>query len=84
MHRMNKLAIVPFFLMGSIAVIFPEQLGVVLYKIVLICLALWISYWSDRLIFPYARPDKCNHPEWAELRRAILMASIILAVATGL
>jgi len=40
MHRMNKLAIVPFFLMGSIAVIFPEQLGVVLYKIVLICLAL--------------------------------------------
>jgi len=83
-NRMNLSIVIPLGLLAVIALTAPQQVGVLLYKVSLVGIALWLGYWADRLIFPYARPDKCGHPHQAEIRRAILIASIILAVATGL
>lgn len=44
-------------LLGLIAVFFPQQLGVSLYKLSLVCTAGIVGYWLDRSLFPYARPD---------------------------
>jgi hypothetical protein len=44
-------------LLGLLALVSPAQLPVALYKLTLISLAAVAGYWSDRALFPYARPD---------------------------
>ncbi len=62
----------------------PQQLGVTLYKISLVSLAAVLGYWIDRSVFPYARPDRTTGcKKSAQLRRSILMAAVILAIALG-
>jgi len=55
-------------LLAGIALISPQQLPVVLYKIALVTIAAVLAYWLDRTLFPYARPhdalDKYRH--WAD------------------
>jgi hypothetical protein len=72
-------------LTGAVAYLAPYQLTVTLYKISLVSLAAVLGYWIDRAIFPYARPHDCriDHREAYMIRRAILMSSIILAIALG-
>ena len=43
-------------LLTCLAVISPAQLPVVLYKLVLVVLAVTLAYLLDRLVFPYSRP----------------------------
>lgn len=43
-------------LLAGIALISPQQLPVVLYKIALVTIAAVLAYWLDRTLFPYARP----------------------------
>ncbi|MCQ8103277.1 putative holin [Methylomonas sp. SURF-2] len=38
-------------------VLFPQQLGVLLFKVTLIATAGVAGYYLDRSLFPYARPD---------------------------
>jgi hypothetical protein len=45
-------------LLAGIALISPQQLPVVLYKIALVTIAAVLGYWLDRTLFPYARPHK--------------------------
>lgn len=51
-------------LLIGIAAIAPQQLPVVLYKACLIALAVVLSYWLDRALFPYARPDGYLVRDW--------------------
>ncbi|EBA9761049.1 hypothetical protein CFJ40_02100 [Salmonella enterica] len=41
-----------------IAVVSPQQLPVVIYKLALISLAAVLGYWLDRSLFPKARPGQ--------------------------
>lgn len=64
----------------------PTNLPVVIWKTALVTLALWLGYWADRLIFHYARPDRvaADFIAWAMMRRAIIIAACVLAMAQGL
>ena len=44
-------------LLALIWLLFPQQLGVSLYKLSLVSMAGVVGYWLDRSLFPYARPD---------------------------
>ncbi|RLM25339.1 hypothetical protein BIY29_07450 [Brenneria alni] len=91
-------------LLVVIALVSPQQLPVVIYKISLITLAAVLGYWLDRSLFPKAGLAQylVHEPEWmeqgeypvksgyhrvfaaAQIRRAIIVAAVCLAVATGL
>lgn len=44
-------------LLVVIALFYPQQLGVVVFKVLLVSVAGKAGYWLDRSLFPYARPD---------------------------
>lgn len=91
-------------LLALIALVSPQQLPVVIYKLSLITLAAVLGYWLDRTLFPKSRPGQymIHKPELMEqgkypvyggchqilaavmIRRAIIVAAVCLAVATGL
>ncbi|MGE4536540.1 MAG: putative holin [Desulfovibrio sp.] len=44
-------------LVAGLAILSPQQLPVAAYKLSLLTVAGYVSYWLDRWCFPYARPD---------------------------
>ncbi|RMW96017.1 hypothetical protein EBQ26_10440 [Allofranklinella schreckenbergeri] len=83
-------------LSALVLLIAPGQLPVTLYKLNLIALAAVAGYWIDRAIFPYARPQldalrDLYPPDHSRLyflaavmlRRALIVAATVLAVALG-
>mgnify|MGYP006280065319 CR=1 FL=1 len=74
-----------------IAVLAPQQIGVTLYKLSLVLLAAWLGYWIDRGLFPYARPHQMHSRSqteparfsFATLRRAVIVAAVVIAVGLG-
>jgi hypothetical protein len=87
-------------LLAGIALISPQQLPVVLYKIALVTIAAVLAYWLDRTLFPYARPhilfDNCNalisdsqidagrQLRWHASLSTLRRALIVLACVLGL
>lgn len=96
-------------LLAIMAMLYPEQLPITLYKAALIALASVLGYWLDRALFPYARPDGYLKRDWrygtdepegdvdfpvvmaygfiycaTMLRRAIVVAAVVVGIATGL
>lgn len=92
---LDKLRIGPW-LFGAIitsivvGILYPHQLGVLLWSLTKLCWGAYLGYWIDRSMFPYARPG-----EWVEanadrpqlpmvmLRRVIIIAAAILALGLG-
>ena len=83
--RLSGVAVLVLLLSALVLFIAPIQLTVTAYKLSLVTLAAWLGYWLDRWIFPYARPHDELNPVacWYMLRRAIIVAATILAVALG-
>lgn len=90
--RLSGVAVLVLLLSALVLFIAPIQLTVTAYKLSLVTLAAWLGYWLDRWIFPYARPhwlanvsddDRRLLASWYMLRRAIIVAATILAVALG-
>ncbi|AMK09636.1 putative holin [Pseudodesulfovibrio indicus] len=54
--RMTKTATLALALLCLVALISPQQLGVIAYKVALVLLAGVAGYILDRALFPYARP----------------------------
>ncbi|WP_114145773.1 putative holin [Escherichia coli] len=89
--RLSGWLVASVVLFALIALISPQQLPVVVYKLSLISLAAVLGYWLDRSLFPYARPNYFQSAEneqrlfaAALLRRAVIVAAVCLAVAMGL
>ena len=84
--RMSLWLYISIPLMALIIIMSPQKLGLVLYKVNLITIAAWLGYWIDRGAFPYARPDQIGEDlmSSAMIRRALIIASSILAMAMGL
>jgi hypothetical protein len=55
---MFKTALLAAALVVAVALISPQQIGVIIYKITLVTLAGVAGYALDRALFPYARPHK--------------------------
>ncbi|MGE4191807.1 MAG: putative holin [Pseudodesulfovibrio sp.] len=56
--RMTKTATLALALLCLVALISPQQLPVVAYKVGLVLIAGVAGYILDRALFPYARPDR--------------------------
>ncbi|HDP8080637.1 TPA: putative holin [Escherichia coli] len=102
--RLRGWLVAAVLLLLIIALVSPQQLPVVVYKLSLISLAAVLGYWLDRSLFPKARPGQyLKHDErlmaegrWpvqtglhlvfsaALIRRALIVATVCLAVAMGL
>lgn len=67
----------------------PQQLGVTIYKLSLVTAGGVAGYWLDRELFPYARPDIFEVGgrdlvfAAAQIRRAIIVGCLMLAVGLG-
>ncbi|MCK9635997.1 MAG: putative holin [Methylobacter tundripaludum] len=55
--RLFSWLLISVLLLIVVALLYPQQLGVSLYKLSLVSVAGVIGYWLDRSLFPYARPD---------------------------
>lgn len=60
--RMWQLLIASVVLLLVVAVIAPHQLGLLVWKLALVCSAGSAGYWFDRWFFPYARPHQLMGP----------------------
>jgi hypothetical protein len=69
-----------------VAILSPQKIGLVVYKINLITIAAALGYWIDRTAFPYARPDEVSEGLMSAsmVRRSMIMAACVLAMALGL
>ena len=56
--RLSGWLLTSVLLLGIIALVSPQQLPVVIYKLALITLAAVLGYWLDRSLFPKARPGQ--------------------------
>lgn len=80
--RVFPLALLSAALLAVIGAFAPQQLPVVLYKLVLVTLFGFAGYWVDRFIFPYARPHALTG-SLPQLRRAIIVASCVVGGTLG-
>lgn len=62
--RMTGWLLLAVILVAVIAMVSPQQLPVVAYKLSLISLAVVAAYWLDRSLYPYARPDSYLETNW--------------------
>ena len=56
--RLSGWLLTAVLLLGTIGLVSPQQLPVVVYKLSLITLAAVLGYWLDRSLFPKARPGQ--------------------------
>lgn len=84
--RMSTWVWISIPLLIVVVVLSPQKLGLLVYKLNLVTIAAALGYWLDRNAFPYARPDQVAEALMpsAMLRRAIIMAAVVLAMAMGL
>ncbi len=90
-HRMGQWSWASALLAVPLLWFFPSQAGVYAQKILFVTVAAVLGYWIDRVAFYYARPADSDgkvivdHESMnaAMLRRAIIMAACMLAVAIG-
>lgn len=73
-------------LLVIVVLLAPQKMGLLVYKISLITIAAFLAYRIDRAAFPYARPDQVAEALMpaAMIRRAVIMAAVVLAMAIGL
>lgn len=55
--RLTLWFVISLALLTVIALLYPQQLGVIEFKLLLVSLAGVSGYFLDRSLFPYARPD---------------------------
>lgn len=94
---LDKLRIGPWLILAmlttiAVGLLYPHQLGVLLWSLTKLCWGAYLGYWIDRSIFPYARPDRFNpdldtneRTSWEVLmlRRALIIGAAILALGLG-
>ena len=87
--RLSGWLLITALLAVLIGVLSPQQLPVSAFKLSLVSMAGVVGYWLDRSLFPYARPDRLVHHEFALLfalsmiRRAIIVGCAMLAIGLG-
>jgi len=82
--RLKGTATAAFISTILVALLFPQQLGVLLFKANVLTLAAVSGYLLDRGLFPYARPtEEMPHPMWM-YRRVALIVGVMLSAALAL
>lgn len=83
--RMFECVVIGAVAFAIIAWTSPQQLTVTVYKLLLVCIFALLGFRLDRMIFPYARPDKVvdEARDWATMRRAVIVAASIIGGTIG-
>jgi hypothetical protein len=71
---------------GVVYFLAPQQLGVLAWQLSKVSVGAYMGYWVDRSMFPNARPiemEDGSQTDNARLRRAIMVASFVLAMGLG-
>ena len=75
-------------LLAVLAIIAPQQIGLLLLKAAYVTIALALGYYADRTIFARYRPFEMRKDDIVfaavMLRRAIVVAAVVLAFAIGM
>lgn len=85
--RMAEFGVASLILLCLIWFAAPQQMPVVMYKLLLVTLFAHLGYWIDRRLFPSARPsDFPSAHDWhlANMRRAGIVAAVVLSGAMAL
>jgi hypothetical protein len=64
----------------AVGILYPAQLGVLLWTLLKLSAAGYLGYWLDRTLFPYARPHRAPTDGWRQIRRAIVIAGALIAM----
>lgn len=82
----DRLRASPWLLIGLLGVAWlvvfaPFKLGVLVWLGTKLCLAGYVGYWLDRVLFPYARPHEVDRERrvLASCRRALIVAGALVA-----
>lgn len=66
----------------------PEQIPVLMYKAIMVTFAIWLGYWADRNLFGYRLDRDTDRVDMRQgifhIRRAIVVAAVVLAFCIGL
>ncbi len=76
--RLSGWLLTSVLLLGTIALVSPQQLPVVIYKLALITLAAVLGYWLDRSLFPKARPGQYLKHDDRLMAEGILCRNVAL------
>ena len=86
--RMADFGFIALLLLAVIAMVQPQQLAVVVYKVALVMLFAHLGYWVHRRVFrKLGREDDAYEPGevWlVVMSRAVIVAAVILAGAMAL
>ena len=68
-----------------VALLHPQQLGVLAWSLSKLSIGAYLGYWIDRTVFRYARPDRVPSAQapMAWLRRAVVMSAVVIALGLG-
>ena len=69
--------------LAAVALVAPQQIPVVLYKLALILLAGTAGYWLDRWAFPYSRPGGYLLLDWRRSEGAFVPGDVDYQVEEG-
>ena len=64
----------------------PHQMPALVWNLSKVTLGVWLGYWADRNLFPYARP---GGPQiegsrgLMMLRRALIVSAVVIALGLG-
>ena len=71
--------------LAGVAVLSPQQLGILVYKLCLVSFAVVLAYWADRVLFRYAPKIDATLPHDAlGAARLVGRALIALGIILGL
>lgn len=83
--RMAEWAVIAAILLLILALTAPQQIPVFIYKANLVAFFAFMGYWIDRRLFWYSRPgESFRDGSLYELRRAIIVAAVIIGGALAL
>jgi hypothetical protein len=90
--RIKNLRMLGWFLIntimvGTVYLVAPQQIGVLVFKACQVTMCGWIGYWFDRGIAPNTRPANqaltAQERAAASIRRAVIIAAAMIAGALG-
>lgn len=82
--RLKGTAVLAIITTAAVALMFPQQLGVLLFKANVLTCAAIAGYFLDRGIFPYARPSETKPESAWMMRRTALVVGVMIAASLAL
>ena len=75
-------------LLGLVALVAPQQLGVLIYKLLQVMIGLLVGYLADRALYKHTLPvdivDANYYGGMRLLSRAIIVLGVLIALCVGL